>query len=132
VILSATIGGRAATVFAHPAAPPIVAADQVRDEVVEWLPKLAKKRKLDLRLLLAVFQSLPVQWIGGRSYSSFEHEARRRMAERDEEDWPTVALALSVAERRDVAVWSQDKDLSVSSLALLTTGDLLDLLARLE
>jgi predicted nucleic acid-binding protein len=53
-------------------------------------------------------------------------------AERDEEDWPTVVLALSVAERRDVAVWSQDKDLSVSSLTLLTTGDLPDLLARLE
>jgi predicted nucleic acid-binding protein len=115
-------------VFAHEAAPPIFAADHVRDEVVEWLPELARKRKLDLGLLLAVFQSLPIRWIGGDSYGRFEEEGRRRMAKRDEEDWPTVALALTTAERHDVAVWSQDKDLLVSKLEVVTTGDLLDLL----
>ena len=31
-------------------------------------------------------------------------------------------------ERHDVAVWSQDKDLLVSKLEVVTTGDLLDLL----
>jgi predicted nucleic acid-binding protein len=77
---------------------------------------------------LAVFQSLPVLWIGAESYGRFEGEARRRMAERDEEDWPTVALALTTAERHNVAVWSQDKDLLVSKLEVVTTGDLLDLL----
>jgi hypothetical protein len=97
VILSSTIGGRAATVFAHPAAPPIVAADHVRDEVAEWLPKLPRS--------------------GSSTSACF---------------WLYLAVALSVTECREVAVWSQDKDLSVSSLALLTTGDLLDLLARLE
>ena len=114
--------------FVHQTAPPIFAADRVRDEVVEWLPELARKRKLDLGLLLAVFQSLPIQWIGGDSYGRFEEEGRRRMAKRDEEDWPTVALALTTAERHDVAVWSQDKDLLVSKLEVVTTGDLLDLL----
>ena len=114
--------------FAHQAAPPIFAAHHVRDEVVEWLPELARKRKLDLGLLLAVFQSLPIRWIGGDSYGRFEAEGRRRMAKRDEEDWPTVALALTTAERHDVAVWSQDKDLLVSKLEVVTTGDLLDLL----
>jgi hypothetical protein len=97
--------------------------------VLEWLPELARKRKLDLGLLLGVFQSLPIQWMVGGSYGRFEEEARRRMAERDEEDWPTMALALTLAGRHDVAVWSQDKDFSVSSLEVVTTGDLLDLLA---
>jgi predicted nucleic acid-binding protein len=93
------------------------------------LPELARKRKLDLGLLLAVFQSLPIQWMVGGSYGRFEEEARRRMAERDEEDWPTVALALTLGTRHNVAVWSQDKDFSVSGLEVVTTGDLLDVLA---
>ncbi|MDQ6789797.1 MAG: PIN domain-containing protein [Candidatus Dormibacteraeota bacterium] len=118
--------------FADQTAPPIFAAAHVRDEVVEWLPQLARKRKLDLGLLLAVFQSLPIQWTGGDSYGKFEEDARRRMAVRDEEDWLTVALALTLTERHNVAVWSQDKDFSVSSLDVLTTGDLLELLAGRE
>ncbi len=81
---------------------------------------------------LAVFQSLPIQWTGGDSYGKFEEDARRRMAVRDEEDWLTVALALTLTERHNVAVWSQDKDFSVSSLDVLTTGDLLELLAGRE
>ena len=39
------------------------------------------------------------------------------------------ALALTLGARHDVAVWSQDKDFSVSGLEVVTTGDLLDVLA---
>ena len=38
-----------------------------------------------------------------------------------------MALALTLEERQDVAVWSQDKDFFVSGLETVTTGDLLDL-----
>lgn len=96
------------------------------------MPQLARKRRLDLPLLMAVFQSLPVRWMARDSYAGFQEEARRRMAERDEEDWPTVALALTLAGRHEVAVWSQDKDFAVSGLEVVTTGDLLDLLAGRE
>jgi hypothetical protein len=57
VILSAIFGGRPAAVFAHAAAPPTFAAAHIRDEVLEWLPVLARKRKLDLARLLAAFQN---------------------------------------------------------------------------
>ena len=97
--------------------------------MLEWLPELARKRTLDLGLLLAVFQSMPIRWMVAASYRRFEKEARRRMAGRDEEDWPTVALALTLTGPHDVAVWSQDKDFSVSGLEVVTTGDLLDRLA---
>jgi hypothetical protein len=40
--------------------------------------------------------------------------------------------ALTLTERHNVAVWSQDKDFSVSSLDVLTTGDLLEPLAGRE
>jgi predicted nucleic acid-binding protein len=96
--------------------------------VLAWLPRLARKRKLSLPLLLATFQSLPIRWVEARVYGRHEDEARRRMAGRDEDDWPTVALTLSLADLYDIAVWSQDKDFEVSGLDLMTTGDLLDLL----
>jgi predicted nucleic acid-binding protein len=96
--------------------------------VLEWLPRLARKRKLNLALLLATFQSLPIRWADARSYGLHEDDARRGMAGRDEDDWPTVALALSLAGSYSAAVWSQDKDFEVSGLDLMTTGSLLDLL----
>ena len=96
--------------------------------MLEWLPELARRRRLDLGLLLAVVQSLPVQWVAADLYRGFEEEARRRMAGRDEEDWLTVALALTLAERRSLAIWSQDKDMAVSGHDVVTTGDLLGLL----
>ncbi len=46
------------------------------------------------------------------------------MAARDPDDWPSVAVGLSLA----VPIWSQDKDFSASGLQVYTTGELLDLL----
>ena len=67
-VVSAIIGGRASLVFGDMHAPPIHAADAVRQEVLEWLPKLAAKRGLDLGLLLALFQLLPIIWAGETEY----------------------------------------------------------------
>lgn len=48
----------------------------------------------------------------------------RRIAARDPDDWPTVALALAFG----LPIWSQDKDLQDSGLEVVTTGELLDAL----
>ena len=53
------------------------------------------------------------------------HALSRRIAARDPDDWPTIALALTL----DLPVWSQDKDLADSGLKVFTTGQLLDALA---
>ena len=106
------------------------AADAVRQDVLEWLPKLATKRSLDLGLLLALFQLLPILWADETEYRRHEREARRRMRQRDEEDWPTVALALTLLESRSVSIWTNDKDLSVSGIETITTGEILDTLRR--
>jgi hypothetical protein len=50
------------------------------------------------------------------------------MSARDVDDWPTVALAISEAKSRAVAVWTQDQDFEVSGLPTITTGALLDIL----
>lgn len=129
-VLSAVIGGRAPLAFGDVSAPPVHAADAVRQEVLAWLPRLAAKRRLDLGLRLALFQVLPIRWANETEYRSREAEARRRMHQRDESDWPTVALALALSESRTVSIWTNDKDFSVAGIQAITTGELLDHLRR--
>lgn len=57
-------------------------------------------------------------------YGDRRQEAEQRIAARDPDDWPTVALAPTL----DLPVWSQDKDLATAGLDFYTTGDLLDAL----
>ena len=129
-VVSALIGGRASLAFGNVSLPPVHAADAVRQEVLEWLPKLAAKRRLDLGLRLALFQLLPIRWADETEYEPQEAEARRRMRQRDEEDWPSVALAFALSESRTVAIWTNDKDFSVARVETITTGELLDQLRR--
>ena len=83
---------------------------------------MAEKRGLDASLLLAALSVIPVDWQPPESYEPQHEEALRRMAARDPEDWPTVALALT----RTLPIWSQDKDMHEAGLTIYTTGELLD------
>jgi predicted nucleic acid-binding protein len=65
---------------------------------------------------------MPVDWQPPDAYEPTRAEAERRMAGRDPEDWPTVALALA----RSLPIWSQDKDLEAAGVQVYNTGDLLD------
>lgn len=88
------------------------------------LPRLATKRGLDATLLLATLVVMPVEWKLAVEYEHLRDEAERRIAARDPDDWPSVALALELG----LPVWSQDKDLGVAGVQVFTTGDLLDAL----
>jgi predicted nucleic acid-binding protein len=94
----------------------------VADEVAEHLPLLAKRRGLDASLLLAALAVMPVDWQTSEVYEPMRAEAERRVAGRDPDDWPTVALALALS----LPIWSQDKDMQVAGVTVYTTGDLLD------
>jgi predicted nucleic acid-binding protein len=67
---------------------------------------------------------MPIEWKPAADYNHLGDEAERRIAARDPDDWPTVALALTL----HLPVWSQDKDLTSAGLDVLTTGELLDAL----
>ena len=67
---------------------------------------------------------MPIQWKPAADYDSQRADAEQRIAARDPDDWPTVALALAL----DLPVWSQDKDLTIAGLDIYTTGELLDAL----
>lgn len=124
VVLSALIGGRARLVIASPYGPACVGTQAVAEEIARHLPRLAAKRRLDQALLLAALQVIPIDWKPASDYDDLEEEAKRRIAARDPDDWPTVALALKL----DLPVWSQDKDLRDAGVEVFTTGDLLDAL----
>ena len=129
VVLSAVIGGQGSRAFGNPGLPAVYGASLVRQEILEWLPRLAERRGLDLGLRLGLLQLLPIEWIGARGYLRHEAKARERMRSRDVDDWPSVALALAIAESRDVAIWTNDRDFAVSGLDTITTAQLL---ARLD
>ncbi len=92
------------------------------EEVAEHVPTLAERRGLDAALLLAALSIMPVDWQPPEVYEPQRGEAERRMAGRDPEDWPTVALALA----RSLPIWWQDKDMEAAGVTVYTTGELLD------
>lgn len=107
---------------ASPQNPRCVAADAVAVEIARHLPRLAEKRNLDVALLLATFQVMPIDWKPVAEYEDQRAEAERRISGRDPDDWPTLALALTVG----APIWSQDKDFSDAGVEVMTTGELLD------
>jgi predicted nucleic acid-binding protein len=111
-VLSALIGGRARLVIASPHGPRCVAAEAVAVEIPRHIPRLANKRRLDAALLFAALQVMPVEWKPAADYDDRREAAENRIAARDPDDWPTVALAPTL----DLPVWSQDNDRSIAGL----------------
>jgi len=109
-------------VIASQQGPKCVATEAVAEEIARHLPRLATKRGLDQALLVAALQVMPIEWRAAADYEDQRSLAEGRIAARDPDDWPTVALALKL----DLPVWSQDKDLTDAGLQVFTTGDLLD------
>jgi predicted nucleic acid-binding protein len=72
--------------------------------------------------LFAALVAMPIEWKASDEYGQFRAEAENRIGRRDPDDWPTVALALSLG----LPVWTQDKDLEDAGVEVFTTGDLLD------
>lgn len=110
--------------IASPHGPRCIAADAVALEIARHILRLASKRRLDPAALFAALQVIPVEWKPIAEYECNREEAERRIAARDPDDWPTVALALTL----NLPVWSQDKDLASAGVDVLTTGELLDAL----
>ncbi len=90
-------------------------------EIARHIPPLAAKRGLDSALMFAALGVMPVEWKASGEYEDRREEAEERIAARDPDDWPTVALALKLS----LPVWSQDKDLTDAGIKVFTTGELL-------
>jgi predicted nucleic acid-binding protein len=121
VLLSAVIGGRAALALRHSGVEQVFTPTAAYDEVFEYLPSLAKKKRLELDTLLLACAALPVTVVERSEYEGRLSTARRRIGKRDPDDVDVLALALQM----NVAVWSNDNDFEDSGVEWYTTAELL-------
>lgn len=89
------------------------------EEARKHLPAVLKKRGIDPLHVLETLDHLPtlVQPVKATSYRSLEKTARNRIRSRDEDDWPVLALALSL----NLPIWTEDQDLFGVGIATWTT-----------
>lgn len=123
VLLSAVIGGRAALVLRHERVEQVFTAAAVYDEVFEYLPPLARKRRLRLDTLLLTLAALPITVVDRIEYESHLSEADR-IGARDPDDVHVLALALHLK----LPVWTNDDDFEDSGVQWHTTAELLKML----
>ncbi|ACA58879.1 PIN domain-containing protein [Candidatus Desulforudis audaxviator] len=122
VILSAVIGGKAGRIFREATALEFVTVPAILDEVKKYLPVLAKKKGLSLGLMRSVLDLLPLTIASEETYADFLDQARVQVGNRDPDDVPLLALALSLA----CPVWSNDDDLKgLAEVKVYTTAELL-------
>jgi predicted nucleic acid-binding protein len=121
VLLSAVIGGRAALALRHHAVEQVFTPSAAYDEVFEYVPTLARKKRLELDTLLLACAALPVTVVERSEYEAKLPTAKRRIGRRDPDDVDVLALALYL----DLAVWSNDNDFEDSGVEWHTTAELL-------
>lgn len=124
VLLSAVIGGRAALALRHDKVEQVFTPAAAYDEVFEYLPSLAKKKRLELDTLLLACAALPVTVVERSEYEGKISTARRRIGRRDPDDVDVLALALALK----LPVWSNDNDFEDSGVEWHTTAELLKVL----
>ena len=125
VLLSAVIGGRAGLALRHDDVEKVFTPAAAYDEVLEYLPSLAKKKRLELDTLLLAFAALPVTVVERSEYEAMLPAARRRIEKRDHDDVDVLALALTLK----LPVWSNDNDFEDSGVEWHTTAELLKMLS---
>jgi predicted nucleic acid-binding protein len=88
-------------------------------EVREYLPALCAKRRWDAMAAANLLDTLLtlVRVVEPGFYTEFEEASKRRIAMRDVDDWPVVALALALG----AGIWTEDSDFFGSGLATWTT-----------
>jgi len=88
-------------------------------EAAKHLPPLFEKRNLKAEDAIAVLEALR-RFIGvteNSAYGMYEIKAKQRIAIRDIDDWPTVAIALLL----DCPVWTEDADFFGTGIATWTS-----------
>jgi predicted nucleic acid-binding protein len=121
VLLSAVLGGRANLILEHPEVEEVLTAEETLDEIQEYAAGLARKKRLHEDLVLLAVATLPVSVMERKIYAPGIAEASRRIGQRDPDDIPILALALTL----NVPLWSNDKDFKDVGVERYTTERLL-------
>lgn len=93
--------------------------DTAFQEAKRHLPGVLRKRGVPVAPAMQILNNLDkmVQIVLSTSYSERESDARRRLAKRDEADWPVLATALLLG----CPVWTEDTDFFGTGVATWTT-----------
>jgi predicted nucleic acid-binding protein len=85
----------------------------------KYLPALLSKRGKPVEDLPAAIEYLRslVEAMSSDTFAGYETAARQRLRGRDEEDWPIVAAALSLA----CGIWTEDTDFFGAGVVVWTT-----------
>lgn len=81
---------------------------------------LGKHPSIDVELAMDILEEITqiVYPLDKNFYNSFEVEAKRRIAMKDENDWPVVAAALFLS----CPIWTEDKDFFGTGIATWQTN----------
>jgi len=120
-IISALLGGAALQVFWSPSVKELVTTQFTINEVLPYLPRLAKKISVFEMLLRLELELLPLTIYEKDSYQGQIAEATKRIGDRDPKDVDVLVLALTLG----YPLWSNDHDFEGTGIVLLTTASLL-------
>jgi predicted nucleic acid-binding protein len=120
ILLRAVLGTRVRTLIERYAdTVTLLTPQSCVDEAREYLPVLCLHRGWSIapavELLDALLASIHV--VDHTSLLDVEDEARRRIASRDADDWPAVAVSIAL----DAPIWTEDGDFFGSGVATWTT-----------
>jgi predicted nucleic acid-binding protein len=103
--------------------------DACFDDARKYIPEVSIRRGTDVDLGLSVLDQVSriVEPVDRTLYEDFEKTARDRVARRDPDDWPVVAVAMLL----DLPIWTEDQDFFGTGMATWTT-DRVELYLRRE
>jgi len=113
-------------VLRHHAIEEVLTTEVTLAEVHEYAGQLARKRRLDVDVVLLAAATLPVTTVPRAVYASSLAEARKRIGRRDPDDVELLALAIHLK----IPVWSNDNDFENTGVVWHTTASLLAALER--
>ncbi len=97
------------------------------EDARKYLPELLLKRGITVEPALEVLQIIErlVQPVESEWLDAFESQARLRLKQRDEQDWPILAAALAL----NCPIWTEDADFFGVGVATWTTSNVQHYLA---
>lgn len=123
VLLSAVIGKAALRVFEEFEVP-VHTTQFNRNEVLNYVPRLAGKYRLAQSQLELQLEFLALRVHSEESYKAFLPWARATLRDRDPDDAHPLALSRTL----DLPLWSNDRDLQIPGVRCYTTAALLKVL----
>lgn len=120
ILIRAVLGKRVRElIFANVTTVKFFAPDVAYADARKYLPALLKKRGVDADVAMLVLDRLEgvVQPIDLEFYAGMQQQALRRIAQRDADDWPVLACAMTLG----CPVWTEDADFFGTGVATWTS-----------